>query len=110
MPFKTIVERLSGRWTHLASGRVYNEGFNPPQRSGFDDLTQEPLMQREDDKPETIERRLNVYLEQTKPVLKFFQDIGVLNTFSGMETDVIYPMVVQHLKQLQSRPNANHEV
>ena len=63
-----IVTRLSGRLVHLASGRVYHREFSPPQNPDRDDQTGEPLVQRDDDKPEVIRRRLSVYREQTSPL------------------------------------------
>ncbi|XP_039249807.2 GTP:AMP phosphotransferase AK3, mitochondrial-like [Styela clava] len=100
VPFDTIMERLSGRWTHLSSGRVYNEGFNPPHKPGFDDLTGEPLVQRDDDKPETIHQRQKTYVEQTQPLLDFFEEKLLLHSFSGTETDTIYPHILEYLKTL----------
>jgi adenylate kinase len=67
-----LMERLTGRWTHPSSGRVYHERFNPPHRAGRDDQTGEPLIQRDDDKPETIKKRLDVYQRETQPLIKFY--------------------------------------
>lgn len=69
-----IIKRLGGRRIHPSSGRVYHLIYNPPKREGFDDITNEPLIQREDDKEETIKNRLNVFHQQTKPVLAFYED------------------------------------
>ncbi|XP_029469412.1 GTP:AMP phosphotransferase AK3, mitochondrial isoform X2 [Rhinatrema bivittatum] len=93
VPFETIKDRLTARWIHSASGRVYNTEFNPPKVPGIDDLTGEPLTQREDDKPETVTRRLKAYEALTKPVLEYYQNKGVLETFSGTETNKIWPHV-----------------
>jgi adenylate kinase len=68
-----LYERLTGRWTHPGSGRVYHEKFNPPQVPGVDDVTGEPLVQREDDKPETIRKRLDVYHAQTAPLEQYYK-------------------------------------
>lgn len=70
-----IVKRLSGRRVHLDSGRVYHVIFNPPKISGVDDLTGEALVQREDDKEETIRKRLQVYHAQTRPLVEFYQKL-----------------------------------
>lgn len=70
-----IVSRMSGRRVHEASGRVYHVAFNPPQREGLDDETGEALVQREDDKEETVRKRLDVYHEQTKPLVDFYQKL-----------------------------------
>lgn len=98
VPFSTIMDRLSGRWIHLPSGRVYNEGFNPPHKPGYDDVTGEPLTQRDDDKPKTIEKRLKTYEDQTRPLLEFYDNKNLLHTFRGTETDSIYPHIVKFLK------------
>lgn len=67
-----IVGRMSGRRVHEASGRVYHVVNNPPKREGFDDVSGEPLMQRVDDKEETVRKRLQVYHDQTKPLVAFY--------------------------------------
>lgn len=68
-----IVKRLSGRRSHPASGRTYHVVFNPPRQPGLDDLTGETLVQREDDKEETVKKRLQVYREQTAPLISYYQ-------------------------------------
>lgn len=67
-----IVERMSGRLTHMPSGRTYHHLYNPPKVPGQDDQTGEPLLQREDDKPETVRHRLHVYQQQTHPLVQFY--------------------------------------
>lgn len=74
VPDKEIILRMSGRWVHPASGRTYHIIFNPPKQAGFDDITGEPLMQREDDREETVRKRLAIYREQTLPLLKYYQE------------------------------------
>lgn len=69
-----IVKRLSGRRVHPASGRVYHVTYNPPKVEGKDDVSGEPLIQRDDDKEDTIRRRLAVYVEQTKPLIEYYSD------------------------------------
>ncbi|HLS98918.1 MAG: adenylate kinase [Porticoccaceae bacterium] len=69
-----IVARLSGRRVHESSGRVYHIAHNPPKVANTDDLTGEPLVQREDDREETVRKRLSVYHEQTKPLVEFYRD------------------------------------
>lgn len=98
VPFEVIKQRLTARWIHPASGRVYNIEFNPPKSVGIDDLTGEPLVQREDDKPETVAKRLKAYEAQTEPVLEYYQKKGVLETFSGTETNKIWPDVYAFLQ------------
>ena len=69
-----IIKRMSGRRFHIASGRSYHIDFNPPKNNGFDDITGEELVQREDDKPETVSNRLDVYHEETKPLSVFYSN------------------------------------
>ncbi|MBM3387012.1 MAG: adenylate kinase [Betaproteobacteria bacterium] len=72
VPFEAIVERMSGRRSHPASGRTYHVKFNPPKIEGQDDVTGEPLVQREDDKEETVNKRLQVYSNQTRPLVDYY--------------------------------------
>jgi adenylate kinase len=72
---EVIVSRLSGRRVHPGSGRVYHIEHNPPATPGVDDVTGEALVQRDDDKEETVRKRLAVYHEQTKPLVDFYQDL-----------------------------------
>ncbi|QDD13800.1 adenylate kinase [Candidatus Methylopumilus rimovensis] len=72
VPDNVIVDRLSGRRTHLASGRIYHIQNNPPKIQDKDDVTGEPLVQRDDDKKETILKRLDVYHSQTKPLVDYY--------------------------------------
>lgn len=67
-----IIKRMSGRRAHLASGRTYHIEFNPPKVEGKDDVTGEDLVQRDDDQEETVRKRLNVYHEQTSPLIKYY--------------------------------------
>jgi adenylate kinase len=68
-----IVNRMSGRRVHMASGRTYHVTFNPPKVEGIDDVTGEPLIQRDDDKVETVLKRLQVYRSQTLPLVDYFK-------------------------------------
>lgn len=72
VPFSAIIERISGRRSHPASGRTYHLRFNPPKSPGLDDLTGEPLIQRDDDKEETVKKRLEVYSAQTRPLVDYY--------------------------------------
>jgi len=72
VPFDAIVERMSGRRSHVASGRTYHVKFNPPKVAGVDDITGEPLIQRDDDKEETVTKRLQVYASQTRPLVDYY--------------------------------------
>lgn len=72
VPFEAIVERMSGRRSHVASGRTYHVKFNPPKVAGVDDVTGEPLIQRDDDREETVMKRLQVYASQTRPLVDYY--------------------------------------
>ncbi len=72
VPFDAIIERMSGRRSHPASGRVYHTKFNPPKAEGKDDVTGEPLIQRADDLEETVKKRLDVYSAQTRPLVAYY--------------------------------------
>ncbi len=72
VPFVSIIERMSGRRVHLASGRTYHLRYNPPQVAGKDDLTGEELIQRDDDQEETVRKRLEVYNAQTRPLVEYY--------------------------------------
>lgn len=72
VPDSSIVERMSGRRVHVASGRTYHVSFNPPRVAGQDDVTGEPLIQRDDDREETVLKRLAVYHSQTRPLVDYY--------------------------------------
>jgi adenylate kinase len=72
VPAEEIIVRMSGRRAHLASGRTYHVKFNPPKVAGKDDVTGEPLVQRDDDREETVKKRLDVYQAQTRPLVEFY--------------------------------------
>ena len=74
VPDEAIIERMSGRRSHVASGRTYHVKFNPPKVPGRDDVTGEELVQREDDKEETVRKRLDVYQAQTRPLVAYYSD------------------------------------
>jgi len=74
VPFSAIIERMSGRRSHPASGRTYHVSFNPPKTAGLDDVTGEPLVQRDDDKEETVKKRLDVYSAQTRPLVDYYRN------------------------------------
>ena len=74
VPDEEIIGRMSGRRVHVASGRTYHVKFNPPKAEGVDDETGEPLIQRDDDKEETVKKRLDVYHSQTKPLVAYYSD------------------------------------
>ena len=76
VPDQSIIDRMSGRRMHPASGRNYHIVYNPPKAEGKDDITGEDLIQREDDKPETVKDRLKVYEDQTSPLIEFYSNLS----------------------------------
>ncbi|BES99583.1 unnamed protein product [Nesidiocoris tenuis] len=97
VPFDIIVDRIQKRWVHLPSGRVYNTDFNAPKVAGLDDVTGERLVQREDDTPAAVMKRLDVYSKTLGPVIEFYKSKGILEEFSGKASDEIWPMVYKYL-------------
>eukprot|EP00550_Attheya_septentrionalis_P004327 CAMPEP_0198279852 /NCGR_PEP_ID=MMETSP1449-20131203/68_1 /TAXON_ID=420275 /ORGANISM="Attheya septentrionalis, Strain CCMP2084" /LENGTH=249 /DNA_ID=CAMNT_0043975079 /DNA_START=137 /DNA_END=886 /DNA_ORIENTATION=- len=93
VPTETIVERISDRWIHSPSGRVYSYSYKPPKVKGKDDITGEDLVQRDDDRPECVRNRLMRYDEVTSPLVDYYGAKGVLKTFHGTMSDKIYPEV-----------------
>lgn len=74
VPDDEIIKRMSGRRAHLASGRTYHVIYNPPKEEGKDDVTGEPLVQRDDDKEDVVRKRLDVYHAQTEPLVAYYKD------------------------------------
>jgi len=87
------------RWIHAPSGRVYSYSYKPPRVRGKDDETGEDLIQRDDDKPDCVRKRLTAYDEVTAPLVDFYEKKGVLKTFHGTMSDVIYPEVKDWLDE-----------
>lgn len=79
-----LIERLSGRWTCPTCGYIYHEKYNPPQKAGICDKDGSVLYQRDDDKSETVKRRIDVYLEQTLPLITYYRDLGLLAEIDGI--------------------------
>ncbi|MFH1524998.1 MAG: adenylate kinase [Chloroflexota bacterium] len=79
----TLIERLSGRWTCKAEGHVFHEKHNPPKKSGVCDLDGSELYQRDDDKAETVTRRIQVYFAQTSPLIAYYRERGLLTEING---------------------------
>jgi len=94
VPDEVILGRISDRWVHLPSGRVYNMSYNPPKVNGFDDITGEPLMKRPDDHPEVFSRRLQRFYDTTSPLLSYYasksNSIRTV-TLQGETSDEIWP-------------------
>ena len=98
VPDSEIVERMSGRRAHLPSGRTYHVKYNPPKVEGKDDLTGEDLVQRDDDKEETVKNRLKVYHEQTQPLIDFYEKKGVLQNVDGtVDSEEVFAAIVKIL-------------
>jgi adenylate kinase len=83
VPKDELVERLSGRLTCRAAGHVFHKKYNPPKEPGICDYDGSELYQREDDKPETVKRRIRVYLDQTQPLIDYYHDRGLLIEING---------------------------
>jgi adenylate kinase len=82
---EVLVSRLSGRWTCRAHGHVFHETFNPPRQAGVCDLDGSELYQRDDDKVETVTRRIQVYSEQTAPLIQYYREAGKLIEIDGAQ-------------------------
>ena len=83
VPDDMAIRRIAGRRFHITSGRSYNIEFNPPKIEGRDDITSEKLVQREDDKEEIVQSRLNTYHELTEPLVRYYQKQGILKAIDG---------------------------
>lgn len=101
VPHDEIIRRLKNRWVHKPSGRIYNLEFNPPKVDFKDDVTGEALVQREDDKPDIVLKRLKIYEDATKPILDFYNSKSLLVTFTGNTTDFLWPFVRSHINNLR---------
>lgn len=111
VPEEHIIERMSGRRIHVASGRTYHVRFNPPKQDGLDDETGEPLIQRADDHEDTVRHRLAVYREQTRPLVDYYagwagtgdQDAPHYAKISGVGTvDEIRARILGILRSIQT--------
>ncbi|WKZ49421.1 MAG: adenylate kinase [Anaerolineales bacterium] len=85
-PQEVLVERLGDRWTCRASGHIFNEKSNPPKEPGTCDFDGSELYQRDDDKAETVKRRIVVYMEQTAPLITHYRDLGKLIEINGLQS------------------------
>lgn len=86
VPEEVLIERLTGRWTCRAQGHIFHEKFNPPVQAGICDYDGSELYQREDDKAETVIRRIRVYLEQTAPLIEYYRSRGLLVEVDGTQS------------------------
>ncbi|MFN3308042.1 MAG: adenylate kinase [Anaerolineales bacterium] len=86
VPAEVLIERLSGRWSCPTCGRVYHEKYNPPRQTGICDDDGTPLIQRPDDRPETVRKRIEVYRSQTEPLIEYYRQKGVLINIDGTQS------------------------
>ncbi|KAI0384176.1 adenylate kinase [Hypomontagnella monticulosa] len=98
-PFDVIMERISSRWVHEPSGRIYNTSFNAPKVPGFDDITGEPLVKRADDTEEVYKARFQKFQETSEPLLEHYAKKGVLWEVHGMSSDEITPKLCQEFER-----------
>ena len=101
VPDDMAIRRIAGRRFHITSGRSYNIEFNPPKIEGRDDITGEKLVQREDDKEEIVQSRLNTYHELTEPLVRYYQKQGILKAIDGTGSpENIYGEIKQTLNEV----------
>ncbi|KAL2173510.1 P-loop containing nucleoside triphosphate hydrolase protein [Thermothelomyces heterothallicus CBS 202.75] len=98
-PFEVIMERISGRWVHEPSGRVYNTTFNAPKVPGRDDVTGEPLVRRADDSEEVYRARWKKFQETSEPLLEHYARKGVLWEVEGTSSDEITPKLFREFER-----------
>jgi adenylate kinase len=84
-PEAVLIERLSGRWTCRANGHIFHEKYNPPRMAGICDIDGSELYQRDDDKSDTVVRRIQVYLNQTAPLVEYYRGRGILSEIDGAQ-------------------------
>ena len=100
VPAEQLIERLGGRWTCPACGKVYHEKYNPPKAQGVCDVDGTTLIQREDDKAETVERRIRVYMEQTSPLIEYYRQKGLLIEVDGTKSiEVVSKEILTAIKK-----------
>ena len=103
VPDAIAIRRIAGRRFHITSGRSYNIEFNPPKIEGRDDITGEKLVQREDDKEEIVQSRLNTYHELTEPLVRYYQKQGILKAIDGTGSpENIYAEIKQTLNEVSA--------
>jgi adenylate kinase len=86
VPENVLIDRLTGRWTCRKAGHIFHEKYNPPQKPGICDFDGSKLYQREDDKLETVNKRIRVYLEQTEPLIEYYRQQGALAEVDGTKS------------------------
>ncbi len=109
---EVIIKRLSGRRVHLPSGRIYHVKFNPPKTPDVDDETGEPLILREDDKPEVVQERLAIYHKQTKPLVAHYQrceEDGAVKAYIGVDGTQSVEAIRDEIDRRLAKSMASHE-
>jgi adenylate kinase len=102
VPAEDLIERLGGRWTCPTCGRVYHEKYNPPKTPGVCDVDGTKLIQRDDDKAETVERRIKVYMDQTSPLINYYRQKGLLVEVDGKKSiDEVSAEILKAIKKEQ---------
>lgn len=109
VPEDVILSRITDRWVHVPSGRVYNLGYNPPKTLGIDDITGEPLCQRDDDNPDVFKQRLSQFRELTMPLLEYYASKNVLVSIAGSTSDNIYPRIHKEIARRMFRPLSSNK-
>lgn len=100
VPKEELMVRLTGRWLSPTSGAVYHVVFNPPKVEGICDRDGSKLIQRDDDKPETVEKRLEVNIKQTQPLLDFYEEKGYLRRVDGLqEIDKVFADIIHMVEE-----------
>lgn len=100
VPAEDLIERLGGRWTCPTCGRVYHEKYNPPKTPGVCDVDGTKLIQRDDDKAETVERRIKVYMDQTSPLINYYRQKGLLIEVDGKKSiDEVSAEILKAIKK-----------
>lgn len=103
VPKEELIERLSGRWVSPTSGATYHMIYNPPKVPGRCDIDGSKLIQREDDKPETVTKRLDVFMAQTKPLLEFYEAKGCLRIVDGTKSiDHVFQDIINIVEDKKS--------
>jgi adenylate kinase len=103
VPKEKLEERLTGRRVSPSSGRTYHVIYNPPKQEGIDDVDGSELVQRDDDKPETVKRRLEVNIEQQQPLIDFYEEKGYLRNIDGdQDIDKVFHDIEALLKDLRA--------
>jgi adenylate kinase len=105
-PVETLIERLAGRWTCKAQGHIFHEHFNPPKVKGICDIDGSELYQRDDDKAETVLNRIEIYQNQTAPLIQYYQERGLLIEINGIES--IEDVSTQVMSVLHMASSSDH--